>query len=188
MQLSGNLFKQIVEQLNGASMDSSGKRKSPRVGLRKLVTVTPVIGPGGKIGTSIQVTARDLSATGIGLLSLQPLEAESRFAIKLPIEGGKDMLAIYAVKHCDPVDDQFRIGAHLVQLHDPATAIPAAIPAEKPAERPPKAAAAPPAPAKAEAKPAAAKTAAPAPAAAAPATPTPAPAAAAPKPATAAAA
>ena len=190
MHLSGTLFKQIIEQLHGSTMDNSGKRKSPRVGIRQAITITPLKGADGKIGTSFQVTARDLSATGIGLVTFQPLEAECRFAIKLPVNGGKDMLAIYSVKHCDPLEEgMFRVGAYLVQLHDPAVrqggeakpkdAAPPAKAVAAKAEKPKTPAAPAPAPAAAKAAPAAAAKPVPPPAEAkaAPATTAPAKAA-----------
>jgi len=133
MELSRELFDQIVSHLKGAA-SSSDKRHKPRVGLRKRVDLTPLNAPGSPPLGHTSVMVRDLSPSGIGLMNHQRMDANSFFAIRLPSSAIGALVAVYKVRHCDLIEDGlYRIGAQLVKVCD-IDAEPAAVdPAEHPA-------------------------------------------------------
>lgn len=63
---------------------------------------------------------RDLSPHGIGLIAGIELPQDSLFALRLPLYGGKAVVAVYRVMHSNPLDGQmFSIGAQLVKVKYP---------------------------------------------------------------------
>jgi hypothetical protein len=118
MELSRELFKQIVAQLRGGG-DSHDKRKTPRVGLRNHVHLTQLKGSDNTPGDSYHVVVRDLSPDGIGFLHHRRIAVNCLFAIRLPALEVGMMVAIYKVRHCDMLEnDLFRIGGLLVKVCD----------------------------------------------------------------------
>jgi hypothetical protein len=120
MELSRELFNLIIAQLKGSGGGNNDKRKTPRVGLRNRVFLTPMKGPDKKASQSYGVIVRDLSPDGIGILHHRKIPADTLFAIRLPAPEAGDMLAIYRVEHCETLEeDLYRIGGSLVKLCDP---------------------------------------------------------------------
>jgi hypothetical protein len=118
-QLSGELFSQISAQLRAAGATGQDKRKTPRVGFRSQVSMTPQT-DGTIAAKSTRVMVRDLSPTGISILLHYPLFPNSLFAVELPVFTGGELVAVYQVKHCNPLEkDLYRIGAALVRVRQP---------------------------------------------------------------------
>jgi hypothetical protein len=119
MQLSSEAFREIIGQLRGNAKETD-KRSKPRVGVRNRVKLRLLGTHAGQPIKEIEVTVRDLSADGIGLLHHERLPVKSLFGIGLPVYGQRDLMAVYKVRHCDPLDAQlFRIGGVLVKIDDP---------------------------------------------------------------------
>jgi len=137
LQLSAEQFRHIRHHLKW-DKQASDKRTSPRVGVRNSVPMS-LMGPKGQMGRRHSVPVRNISRNGIGFLHEDRLPMGCRFAITLPIDGEKELVAIYEVKHCETLEQRlFGIGGRLLAMGDPE---------EKPA--PPAKTAAPPAPAEA---------------------------------------
>jgi|GEM_PF-2297066 len=118
MQLSGELFRQILSQLKGLASDDE-QRIGPRVGMHHRVLLTPLGSESGK-SRPVVVSVRDMSVDGIGILHHVRLPAKSLFAIRLPVYGTRDITAVYSIKHCDVLEkDLFRIGGVLLKIDDP---------------------------------------------------------------------
>jgi hypothetical protein len=127
MQLTGELFSQIIKQLKSGNA-GSGKRGNVRAGVRKHVTIKPLTPRNAPPLPSVQVLVRDLSAEGIGLIHRETLPTNSLFAIRLPIYGTRMITAIYIVKHCDELEKGlYRIGAALLKIDDPEGALTVAL-------------------------------------------------------------
>jgi hypothetical protein len=137
MELSRELFDQIVSKLKGAPC-TSDKRQKPRVGLRNRVDLTLLKTSGNPQTAHMSVAVRDLSPGGIGLLHHQKMAPDSLFAIRLLSSSVGTLVAIYKVRHCDSIDaDLYRIGAELIKTCDSdADAHAAAADADKAAPTP----------------------------------------------------
>jgi PilZ domain-containing protein len=117
MQLSRELFKQIIAQLKGGKEDAHNKRREPRVGLRNRVALTVLKGTEHTPGASVTVTVRDLSRDGIGFLHHGRVPTNTIFTIRLPAMEDGDLVAVYKVKHCQLLEEGlYRIGGALINL------------------------------------------------------------------------
>jgi hypothetical protein len=152
MQLSRELFKQIIAQLKGGKdLNHHNKRREPRVGLRNRVALTALKGPNNTPEPSAIVNVRDLSRDGIGFLHHSRIPSNTLFTIRLPALEDGDLLALYKVRHCQLLEEGlYRVGAELVNIceanESPVPAgvtVGAAAPAPKEAAPPAKAAATP---------------------------------------------
>jgi hypothetical protein len=132
VQLSGEVFRQIIGQLRTDAADSH-KRTAPRVGLRNRIMVTPLNNDtNNNNAKAISCAVRDISVDGIGLLDPGHLANNSLFGIRLPLGGNSDITAVYMVKHIEMLEKGlFRIGAVLLKIDDPEGVI-------SMAKRPPK--------------------------------------------------
>lgn len=118
MQLSGDLFQQIINQLK-SSITPSDRRDGPRVGMRNRVNVA-LLGGDDKTARLIEVGITDLSPGGIGLVHHVALPPDTIFAIRLPVHGSRDMTVVYKVKNCRQLSKaMFRIGAMVIKTDDP---------------------------------------------------------------------
>ena len=116
LQLSAELFEEILHNLRG-DCEAGDQRGSPRVGVRNRVIVQPLYDPDDKMPLPARV--RDLSPHGIGLLVDRPLKRDSRFAIRLPVAGGPEVMAVYKVVHCAQVGGRmYGIGAELEKVQN----------------------------------------------------------------------
>lgn len=82
MKLTAETFQQIVESLH-SDPSAAGRemRKNPRVGVRGRATV---VIPGRTASKLLEVTIRDISVNGIGLMLTDPLKVGEQFVLILP--------------------------------------------------------------------------------------------------------
>ncbi len=126
MRLTAELYSTIVASLRAGGDDrSQDRRDDPRVGLRVRVTLIAARSSGG--AGAVDVCVRDLSRSGVCIISAAPMAVGSQFIAYLP--GGKaDPLAVrYEVRHCTPIGaERVRIGAEfkgiVVQAAPPSSA------------------------------------------------------------------
>jgi hypothetical protein len=141
MQLSGEMFTKVISQLKGVD-NKSGLRSEPRVGVRSEVSITLLDETAAARAGSRVAKVRDLSPSGIGLLAEISLEAGCLFAIRLPVQGGTPVVAVYKVMHSVMVEEEmYSIGARLMKLQESVADAPPKRPAK--AVKPKPAAAAP---------------------------------------------
>ena len=139
MQLSLEMFNQIVSHLKGGRDGLNNKRREPRVGMRNRVNLTPLKGMTNRPDRPARVAVRDLSRDGIGFLLTRRIPLKSMFSIELPALDEGAMTATYRVTHCEPLEEGlYRIGGTLINVCEaPASLVPvaAASPAAAPAAR-----------------------------------------------------
>ncbi len=117
MQLSRELFNQIIAHLKGGRDGIHNKRREPRVGLRNRVALTPLKGSDNSRDRASDVAVRDLSRDGIGFLHHKRLPVNTLFTISLPALDDGELTAVYRVKHCESLDEGlYRIGGSLINL------------------------------------------------------------------------
>jgi hypothetical protein len=115
MELSAELFHQIVEALKSDSSRDRDKRSAPRVGLRAMVTVLP---PLGVRAPAERVRCRNLSASGIGLMHSKEMRCGTEFVACLPAAGMSKPVHIgCVVVHCRKLSpDLFSIGGRIQRV------------------------------------------------------------------------
>ena len=115
MELSAELFHQIVEALKSDSSRERDKRSAPRVGLRAMVTILP---PLGVRAPAERMRCRNLSASGIGLMHNKELRCGTEFVACLPATGmSKPVHIACTVVHCRKLSpDLFSIGGRIVRV------------------------------------------------------------------------
>jgi hypothetical protein len=114
MQLSAELFRQMVESLQ-ADRNDDGQRRRPRVGLDARVTIVPFsdrVSP-----SALSVTVRDLSAGGLGFLHDRKISLGEQFVLLLPEAQGKPVVILCTVAYWQPLArDRFAIGASFTRV------------------------------------------------------------------------
>jgi hypothetical protein len=113
--LSAEQFKDIIERLrsDAPGHGSFEKRASPRVGLRTKLTVYP----NGDTQRGYAVWVRDLSATGIGIVHSEPLQAGMEFLVRFPLRATEYLSVFYTVMHCRSISrNLWFTGARLKQI------------------------------------------------------------------------
>jgi hypothetical protein len=117
MDLSAEMFAEIVDHLKGSMVDGRNKRSTPRVGMRTLVTLKPLGLQGQKNRPTLTARVRDISPRGLGLLCDHALPVNSHFAIRLSGRSGKsgnsgDLNIVCMVQYCKPLaENLYGIGA-----------------------------------------------------------------------------
>jgi hypothetical protein len=133
MKLSVELFRETVDQLRGGStIRRSERRAAPRIGLRCRIELLPIVS--GVIGKPIEVTTRDISRTGIGLLSGQQMNPGDHFLIRVPHEKGKEKpLALYCtVRSCHEISKlMYAIGCSFEDLREKQSTLSQKTPTEE---------------------------------------------------------
>jgi hypothetical protein len=113
MKLSAELFRSIVDTLKS---DDHGptrheKRKEGRVGVRYSVDVTAIAtdNSGHKTAT---VWVRDISPSGMGFVTAQPMKVGVRLVCRLPREDGSPVGIVMTVRQCRQLSKElYSIGA-----------------------------------------------------------------------------
>lgn len=110
MRLTAETFDELIRSLRSNAPAGSEKRRQPRVGLRvraEVMVRDPATGFGGE---RAEITIRDISAGGVGLLVPRPIDAGQRFSLVL--DGAASRSVRCVVMHCRSVGaNLFRIGA-----------------------------------------------------------------------------
>ena len=115
MQLSAELYSQIIKDLTGDGLGEFGRqqRREPRVGVRALAYILPTLSS----TTPVPVRVRDLSMGGMGLLLPQDLGPDRIFLLLLPKSGGHPPVRLACtVAHCHAIaDDLYAVGARFAR-------------------------------------------------------------------------
>jgi hypothetical protein len=83
MELSAELFEQTIRLFKGdGSAIKNQRRTHPRVGIRCHIKIVPI--EAGVPGEPIEVWTRDISRTGIGVITSQKMKAGDRFVVHFP--------------------------------------------------------------------------------------------------------
>lgn len=118
MQLSAELFSQIVKDLVSDGLSDLGRqqRREPRVGVSARAHILPI----PESATPLPVRVRDLSAGGMGLLVPRELSAGELFLLLLPKAGSLPPLRLACtVAHCQIIAaDLFAVGARFASREE----------------------------------------------------------------------
>lgn len=102
MDVSAEVFEATIKGLRGdAAIKGTQRRISPRVGLKGNLKLWPVVREKGV--KPLDVRARDVSATGIALLSASPIPEGSRhvFFLRYEKDSNREPLAfLCTARHC----------------------------------------------------------------------------------------
>jgi hypothetical protein len=110
--LSKNLRSTIADP--GASAKGAANRRHARVGIRSSTNLRHIL-PDGRITAVSQVTVRDFSAEGVGILLSKRLNKGERFMLELPREDGAVLRLLYSVMQSDRLTESlFAVGAKLM--------------------------------------------------------------------------
>ena len=117
MKLSAATYHRIMSALRSDGPDKLGreKRGEPRAGVSGRAEVFL---PGAAQRRPRSLPVRDLSRTGIGLLSPVPAEPGEQFVVVLPADAnGPARSLLFRVAHCRQINRElFGIGGELVSL------------------------------------------------------------------------
>jgi hypothetical protein len=124
MELSAELFEQTIRLFKGdGSQIKNQRRCHPRVGIRCHIKIVPI--EAGVPGEPIEVWTRDISRTGIGVISSQKMKAGDRFVVRFPRADETAPLGLVCtIKCCTQLSKGvYAIGAVFegVQKADPAS-------------------------------------------------------------------
>ncbi len=117
MQLTGELYRQVLEAIRPARRRTNDARRLARVGVALRVELHCCGATGSR--TTLAVRLRDVSPTGIGFICEEPLRVGERIIAHLPRESLKPLLIFAVVKFCKRVDHRIHhVGAHFVADSD----------------------------------------------------------------------
>ena len=123
MTLSSQQFQDIILHLVSDQSEKVGeKRREPRVGVRFEGTVTHMA-PEDTSFQKMPVTVRDISQSGINVLSRKNMQRGTEFVLDLPHSDQSSMLlARYTVRHSKQLGGTlYSVGAKLVTVTDAPT-------------------------------------------------------------------
>jgi hypothetical protein len=118
MQLSAELFETTLHRIKGdGGTGGVERRTTPRVGLRSLITLLPLVN--GAVAPGIEVRTRDISRTGLGIITHKPLKVNNHYLLSLPSESeGAGRTFYCTVRNCQSLAAGiFGIGISFEELH-----------------------------------------------------------------------
>lgn len=98
-------------------------RREARAAKSGSIVVVPCAGP--VIGKPCRAEFGNVSPSGLGLVFLQPIERDSRFAITLRGKSGRLTVVLYRVVYCRPEAGAYVVGAELIRATREAESKPA---------------------------------------------------------------
>jgi hypothetical protein len=111
MELSLELFNQIIRQLRSEDKTTRDKRLEPRVGLGGEVAMVNGVGGTRRLAT---VRVRDISRTGIGLHCSRAMEPGETFVLQLNTDNDAHVWMMCVAAYCRAVTPgQYSVGAHI---------------------------------------------------------------------------
>jgi hypothetical protein len=115
MNLTAQSFSEVLTCLQGSGHNAGmEKRRASRLDLQAKVHIS--IFADGKIVRSLTAMTRDLSFTGVGLMSAIPLQRGDTFIIHLPRQNKPAIYVVTTVMFCRPVADSlFTVGGEFVR-------------------------------------------------------------------------
>lgn len=117
MRISAHLLQQIVGRPVAHFSGSGHKRALGRVTLETPATIFPMHGE--LLDNPIQVTAQDISAETVGLVSSEAMMPSANFAIRFSLADGEALAIHCRVTRCvQQAAGQFALAAEFVELMD----------------------------------------------------------------------
>lgn len=115
MRLPDELIESLLWSL-GSPESGDAKRRAPRVAMRCIAMLTPVVGGCVRDGESREVLVRDISADGTSLLLASPLSAR-KFVLEIQNSRSGSLSILCATRHCDrDPGGGFAVGAKFVRF------------------------------------------------------------------------
>ena len=114
MTLTAAVFQQILSSLKSdTGRRFNEQRNSPRVGVRGKISILPLT----QNQDPLEVWVRDVSVTGIGLLSPQTFAPGTRLLARFPKVDDAPLAITYVVAHCKSVSrGLWVVGARLAEM------------------------------------------------------------------------
>jgi hypothetical protein len=110
MVLTAELFEQTLSTLRAERGKAPEQRRHPRVGVRCLLNIIPL--DNGTCGKTVGVWTRDISESGIGVISSKSMKKGNQFLIRLPRRDETATTLLCTVTSCNLVADKlYSIGA-----------------------------------------------------------------------------
>jgi hypothetical protein len=110
--LSKNL-KTVIAEPNPSAKGAENRRHA-RVGVRSVTNLREIL-PDARISPVMQVTVRDFSAAGVGILLNKRMNKDDRFMLELPRDDGSTLRLLYVAKTVERLPGNlFGIGAKLL--------------------------------------------------------------------------
>jgi hypothetical protein len=118
MTLTAQLFQQILTSLRSdTGRRFNEQRLGPRVGVRGRIKLLRGAADLAQQQPPIEVWVRDISISGIGLLSSEPMTSGARFRAQFPKADEEPLTLLYTVVHCKSVSKGlYVIGARLADV------------------------------------------------------------------------
>lgn len=114
MELSAEMFNEVVKLLRSDASGGKDLRKAPRVGLRAATTVR-IIPPDGS-AQSAAVHIRDISSSGLGMVHSDRIPKGTRLVLHLRTQDDTEVAIEYIVRRCMMAATRsYLIGAELVK-------------------------------------------------------------------------
>ena len=109
MELSADQFRDILATLTNQPMDDQKARKNPRVGVSARVTII------GADRREEQVSLRDISVGGVGLVFSRCRTIGENIMVRLPRRADKPQYVLGVVRHCTKLaSDAFFVGVMFI--------------------------------------------------------------------------
>ena len=121
MTLTASLFQQILTSLRSdTGRRFNEQRMGPRVGVRGKIKVQRGTAEASPNQPPLEVWVRDVSISGIGLLSSEAMTAGTHFRAQFPKVDDLPLTLLYTVVHCKSVSKGlFVVGARLADVPQP---------------------------------------------------------------------
>lgn len=111
--LSADQILRTLQSLEDPGQDRSQRRVAPRIGMRARIVVYEY--NDGNLGPPIDTWCRDVSTSGIGLVSRTPLQPGKRIAVQFRRAHGDPLPLLFRVTRCETLGSGLVvIGAALV--------------------------------------------------------------------------
>ena len=118
MDLSSQIFAEVVAGLKGAAVDSAAgaeRRRASRMQIEAKLQITPTTGP--RANKRIDVLTRDISYSGLGFLAGIALAAGQEIIVHVPRRNRPPVLIRACVRFAAPLADGIHVvGAHFTAL------------------------------------------------------------------------
>jgi hypothetical protein len=121
MMLTAQLFQQILTSLRSdTGRRFNEQRLGPRVGVRGKIKLLRGAADLEHRQLPFEVWVRDVSISGIGLLSSEPMTTGTQFRAQFPKVDDEPLTLVYVVVHCKSVSKGlYVIGARLADIPQP---------------------------------------------------------------------
>jgi hypothetical protein len=114
MQVSADMFKEMIERMSRGDAEPNDRRATPRVGIRAKVAIITEF---ASLEKPVDVEVKDLSMRGVGFEHSLPLRKGGSLVLLLPSQDGTALSILCTVRQCRHVGvNQYSIGAEFRQV------------------------------------------------------------------------